>query len=322
MPISGLCYHQLTEFIHIWYTLTDTVYYQYLVILEQAKDVQKFETRFIHFGVTVAKPAIPCPSIHIFIASDSTLLRSVLLHNLTSVSVPGWVPCFSDEPVAADPQIVPSLLSMLEQSQCQTTLTVIEMTETVLTEEIVGITRLALALDKWIFSWKRWSPSYHDPLDQLIKGLAEKTITGISGETAFTLPLVLTSLHIRVDCKEGEIKPTLCFMGETLVNAMEAWLGTRFEVVVRWEGKPKYHGWHGPPYHRPSWIFPNFSSDIQNRLSICQDAGLQCSIGLSGFELLGNCVYILYEGESESTTGLETLVRVVDDSDDDDSDGY
>ncbi len=26
MPIPGLCYHQLIEFIDIWYTLTDTVY--------------------------------------------------------------------------------------------------------------------------------------------------------------------------------------------------------------------------------------------------------------------------------------------------------
>ena len=93
-------------------------------------------------------------------------------------------------------------------------------------------------------------------------------------------------------------------------------------------------GQPGPPYHRPSWIFPNFSSDIQNRLLTCQDTGLQCSIGLSGFELLGNCVYdfdfygtpvhdfdSLVASELKNEAELETYVRVVDDLDDNDLDG-
>ncbi|KAK0430292.1 hypothetical protein EV421DRAFT_1744233 [Armillaria borealis] len=226
--------------------------------------------------LAVAELPILCPSIHIFTASNCSLIRSVILPNLEQVSVPGWVPDWFEEPVVADAQVVSLLLFTIKRSQCQTTLMVI-----ILTEDVIGIARLAPALDKWVFSWQRWSNSYHDPLEQLIKEMAKKTITSI-GETAFTLLPVLTSLCITVDYLQRDLTPMLYFVGELLANAIEAWLGTYFGVVV--------------------------------------------SIGLSGFELLENCVYNFYRNfvydsyssvASKNSAHLESYVRIVDDSDED-----
>ncbi|KAK0234511.1 hypothetical protein EDD85DRAFT_792549 [Armillaria nabsnona] len=267
-------------------------------------------------------PSHMCPSIHVFTASDHTLIRSVILPNLEQISVPGWVTGWLEELVVADAQAVPSLLSMIKRSQCQTTLMVISMKDMIITEEIIGITKLAPALDKWVFLWQKWCSAYHDPLEKLINGMAEKTITSIDG-TAFTLLPVLTTLNINMDYHpQGDCAPQLYFVGEPLASAMEAWLGTHFGVVVRMVG------WQD--HCRPLWIFPNLSPDIQCRLLVCQGAGNACSIGLSGFELLGNCVYNFYGNfvhdfdslvVSENSAELENYVRVVDDLDDDDLDG-
>ncbi|PBK65543.1 hypothetical protein ARMSODRAFT_1022337 [Armillaria solidipes] len=241
-PIPNLHYHQLTEFVDVRFYVTDDIYRQYLAILKQAKHIQKFLTRYAECRepeLAVAEPPILCPSIRVFTASHRSLIRSVILPNLEQVSVPGWVPDWFEEPVIADAQVVPSLLSTIKRSQCQTTLTVISMKDTILTEDVIGIARLAPALDKWVFSWQRWSDSYHDPLEQLIKGMAEKTITGIGG-TAFTLLPVLTSLRITVDCLRGDLTPRLYFVGEPLANAMEARLGTHFGVVVRWADREEF----------------------------------------------------------------------------------
>ncbi len=327
-PIPNLCYHQLTEFVDIRHSVTDGIYRQYLAILKQAKHIQKFLMRYTNFRVpelVAAEPPILCPSIRVFTASDCNLIRSVVLPNLEQVSVPGWVLGLLEEPVVADAQAVPSLLSMIKWSQCQTTLTVISMKDTVITEEIIGIAGLAPALDKWVFSWQRWCSSYHHPLEKLIDGMAEKTITGIDG-TAFTLLPVLTTFVVTVDYPQGDLTPHLYFVGEPLASAMEARLGTRFGVVVRMAG------WQ--EYYKPLWVFPNLTPDIQSRLLACRGAGNKCSIGLSGFELLGNCIYdfdfygtpvhdfdSLVASELKNEAELETYVRVADDLDDNDLDG-
>ncbi len=242
-PIPNLHYHQLTKFVDIRHSVTDGIYCQYLAILKQAKHIQKFLTRYTNFHVpelVAAEPPILCPSICVFTASDCNLIRSVVLPNLEQVSVPGWVPGLLEELVVADAQAVPSLLSMIKWSQCQTTLMVILMKDTIITEEIIGIAGLAPALDKWVFLWQRWCSSYHDPLEKLINGMAEKTITGIDG-TAFTLLPVLTTFVVTVDYPQGDLTPHLYFVGEPLASAMEARLGTHFGVVVRMAGWQEYY---------------------------------------------------------------------------------
>ncbi|PBK98507.1 hypothetical protein ARMGADRAFT_1026497 [Armillaria gallica] len=263
-------YNQLTDFVDIRLYANLSIHNQYLAILQQAQHIQNFIARYTVDGpsiVTAPNPPILCDSICAFTASEGALFRSVVLPNLERVSVdPGWAPYLHEGPVIADLEAVPALLSMITKSQCQTTLTHILMEDTLLTEDLIGIARLAPALDEWRFSWTEWSRSNHGPLEQLIKGLAEQTTTD-EGKATFNLLPVLTGLHISIHDLDDIV--AVYFVGEILASTMEARLGAM--------------GTSGRPFGVTVECSLFY---IQRRLLVCREAGHLCSITLSGRDVL------------------------------------
>ncbi|KAK0462662.1 uncharacterized protein EV420DRAFT_1477352 [Desarmillaria tabescens] len=88
-------------------------------------------------GFMVNERAIECPGIHIFIASQGALFRSVILPFVRSIIVesnpPYGILDFTDQ------DCFPSVYNLIIRSQCHTTLTHLAVYDTLLTEDIINV---------------------------------------------------------------------------------------------------------------------------------------------------------------------------------------
>ncbi len=195
----SVSYNQLTEFVDNRLHADLAVYRQYLEILRQGNNVQKFVARYTlqnHLDTLPTTPPIVCPSIQAFHACQGPLFRSVILPNLKQVSLdPGEVPYHHEGPLVADLDALGGLLTMIRQSYCQNTLTVISMDDVWVTDDIIAIAKLAPILDEWSFSWTGWRHENNRPLNKLVQGLSQKAARN-GGETV-TFSLLPTLSHLK-----------------------------------------------------------------------------------------------------------------------------
>ncbi|PBK89372.1 hypothetical protein ARMGADRAFT_1083897 [Armillaria gallica] len=113
--------------------------------------------------------------------------------------------------------ILPELLVLLQNSQCQLTLRDMELHDVVLTSDLTTVLQQALNLDTLMIEMTEWTATNNDVLTSLIGGLR------IRSEEKDVEDTLLPSLSLLSISIEGATIPTsLSFIGEGLVETLES----------------------------------------------------------------------------------------------------
>lgn len=230
-----------------------------------------------HLDTLPTSPPIICPSIQAFHACQGPLFWSVILPNLKQVSLDlGEVPYHHEGPLAADLDALGGLLTMIRQSYCQNTLTVISMDDIWVTDDIIAIAKLAPILDEWSFSWTGWRHENNGPLNTLVQGLSQKAASN-GGETV-TFSLLPTLSHLKFAIYNMQDYAALYLVGEILAETMEACLGWRSS-----SGKLFGMSVEGCVF---SLFFPNLHPEVKCHLLASREFGHTCNLVLSNQDVL------------------------------------